>query len=363
MYRDDKKDLKNRSVDRRMRMGKLSVLIADNDGRAADLVKRALFNFGFRRIDIARDGDEAMHMLRARQYHLLISEARLKTLHGRSLIKKIRATKNDKVLKRDLPIIMLTADADSEDVRAARDAGINEFVRKPFSARTLADRIIAVIDSPRIFVEASSFSGPCRRRKQPLPPDTGERRKPPPMTAKRVVTDTMLPIFTDEDMKPPMPKPSLLIEANLDMKKEIGMDISAADIITPEVVAEAQAEIQSMETEFISWARDDISQLEQAFTALSANNADSKAHYHMLSTAYAIKSQAGIFGYELGTEVAGMLVSYLTQHSEIDPNNLIVIRKHIDTINAIFNQKIKETGQDIAKEFVLSLMQLIEKLG
>lgn len=363
MYRDDKKDSKNRALDRRMRMGKLSVLIADNDGRAADLVKRALFNFGFRRIDIAKDGDEAMNVLRARAYHLLITEARLKTLHGRSLIKKIRATKNDKVLKRDIAIIMLTADADSEDVRAARDAGINEFVRKPFSARTLADRIIAVIDSPRIFVDSVSFSGPCRRRKQPLPPDTGERRKPPPMVAKRVVTDTMLPIFTDEDMKPPIPKPSVLVEANLDMKKEIGFDISAAEIITDEVVAEAQADIESVENDFVAWARDDIAQLEASFAALSKNHADSKAHYHMLSTAYAIKSQAGIFGYELGTEVAGMLVSYLTQHSEIDENNLVVIRKHIDTINAIFTQKIKETGQSIAKEFVLSLMQLIEKLG
>ncbi len=363
MFRDDQKESKNRGIDLRLRMAKLSVLLADGDIRAADIVKRTLFNFGFRRIDIARDGDEALHMLRARNYHLLITEGRLRSLHGRGLVKKIRASKSDKVLKRDIPVIMLTADAELEDVRAARDAGVNEFLRKPFSAKTLADRIIYVIDGPRIFVDSTTFAGPCRRRKQPLPPDTGERRKPPPIVQRRLVTETMLPIFTDEDLKPPMPKPSILVEANTEMKKEIGHDVTAAQIITPEVVAEAQAEINALEGDFVSWARDDITRLEDAYAALAKDHADAKAHYTMLSTAYAIKSQAGIFGYELGTEVAGMLVSFLTQHSVIDDKNLLVIRKHIDTINAIFTQKIKETGQDIAKEFVLSLMQLIDKLG
>lgn len=363
MFRDDQKNKKNSAVDMRLRMARLSVLVADSDIRAADIVKRTLFNFGFRRIDIARDGDEAFHMLRARSYHLLIAEARLRTLHGRSLVKKVRASKSDKVLKRDLPIIMLTAESELEDVQAARDAGINEFLRKPFSAKTLADRIIYVIDGPRIFVDSTAFAGPCRRRKQPLPPGAGERRKPPPIILKRAITETMLPIFSDDDMKPPMPKPSVLVEANIEMKTEIGHDVTASQILTPEVIAEAQAEINSIESDFVVWARDDIAQLEESYRLLEANHADAKAHYTMLSTAYAIKSQAGIFGYDLGTEVAGMLVSFLTQHKVIDDKILLVIRKHIDTINAIFNQKLKDTGQEIAKEFVLSLMQLIDKLG
>ena len=152
-------------------------------------------------------------------------------------------------------------------------------------------------------------------------------------------------------------KPSVIIHSNLSRARE------TAQIINEEVVAEAQAEINAMEGEFVVWARDDIAQLEEAYAALFAKHDDNKAHYKMLSTAYAIKSQAGIFGYDLGTEVAGMLVSYLTQHSVIDNKNLLVIRKHIDTINAIFSQKLKDAGHDIAKEFVLSLMQLIEKLG
>lgn len=363
MFRDDKKDSKNRTLDLRIRMSKINVLLADGDNRAADVVKRTLVNFGFRRIDIVRDGEEAMHMLRARQYHLLITESRLRSLHGRSLIKKIRSSKSDKVFKRDMPIIMLTAEAEMEEVQATRDAGSNEFLRKPFTAKTLADRIIYVIDGPRVFVDSPTFSGPCRRRKQPLPPDVGERRKPPPIVQKRVITETMLPIFTDEDMKPPAPTPSILIEANNEIKAEIGYDVTAAQIINEAVIAEAQAEINSMESEFVVWARDDIAALEEAYAALAANHDDNKAHYKMLSTAYAIKSQAGIFGYDLGTQVASMLVSYLTQHSVIDDKNMVVIRKHIDTINAIFSQKLKDAGQDIAKEFVLSLMQLIEKLG
>lgn len=362
MYRDDKKDNKTKMLERRLRMGRLNVLIADGDNRTADVVKRALFVFGFRRIDIARDGEEALKRLQSQQYHLLITEARLKTVHGRSLIHKVRTSRNERHLRRDMPIIMLTADSEKQDVEAARDVGVNEFMCKPFNAETLAERIVLVVDSPRIFVDSPTFSGPCRRRKRPEAPGE-ERRKPPPVTRKRVISETMLPVFTDEDMMPPLPKPAVLTEANFDMRETLGFDTNAAEILNEEVVKEAQDSIDEMESEFVIWAKDDIARLETSYAALSKDPEDAKAHYEMLSAAYAIKSQAGIFGYALGTEVAGMLVDYLTRHSDVDANNLIVIRKHIDTISVIFNQKLKNAGDDIAREFVLSLMRLIEKLG
>jgi CheY-like chemotaxis protein len=362
MYRDDARDEKTRNLERRLRMGRLHVLIADGDRRTADLVKRALFVFGFKRIDIVVDGKQALQALSAREYHLLITETKLKTIRGRTLIQKIRNGKNAQHLKRDMPIIMLTAQAEKADIESARDAGINEFVCKPFNANSLAERIIMVIDSPRVFVDSLSFSGPCRRRKQPVPPGQ-ERRKPPPIVRKRAISGNMLPIFDEDDMLPPLPKPAILMEANMQMKELIGTDISAAEIITPEVVQEAQESIDDMQNEFVVWARDDIAKLEACFAALSADHNDNKAHYNMLSAAYAIQSQAGIFGYDLGTQVAGMLVDYLNKHTEINDNNLLVIRKHIDTINAIFTQKLKDAGEEIGKEFILSLMGLIEKFG
>lgn len=362
MYRDDQRDNKTKMLERRLRLGRFNVLIADGDRRTADVVKRALFVFGFQRVDIALDGDDALKQLKQRHYHLLITESRLKTIHGRALINKVRSMKNELHFKRDMPIIMLTAESERLDVESARDAGVNEFMCKPFSAQTLADRLILVIDSPRIFVESTDFSGPCRRRKQPIPPGQ-ERRKPPPIVRKRAISENMLPIFSEEDMLPPKPKQAVLSEANTEIKQELGDNIDAKDIITEEVILEAQDSINDMEAQFVTWAKDDIINLEKFYNALAKNHADAKAHYNMLNAAYAIKSQAGIFGYDLGTEVAGMLVDYLTQHNEIDDNNLVVIRKHIDTINAIFTQKLKDSGEEIGKEFIASLKKLIVKMG
>jgi DNA-binding response OmpR family regulator len=64
-----------------------------------------------------------------------------------------------------VPVIMLTGHTSLEHVRQARDAGINEFIAKPVSVKTLMSRLVAVIEHPRPYVRTGSFFGPCRRRR------------------------------------------------------------------------------------------------------------------------------------------------------------------------------------------------------
>ncbi len=348
----------NAVIDKRIRLAKVRVLLADNDPRTADLVRRVLYNFGFRRIDLARDGEEALYLLRTNRYELLITESRLRFIEGVELIRAVRTWKQDASIKPDMPVIMLTAAAELDDVYAARDVGVNEFVRKPFTAKTLSDRIIQVIDTPRVFVRAGDYVGPCRRRKRPAPPSGIERRSPPPTVKARLVSSTAPISITLED-----PKKPTITQGNTDIRDQLGSDVSAADIINEMVIAEAQNQLQMAEGEFIVWARDDIAKLEEAYQELLVRPDDPTAHYLLLSSAYAIKSQAGIFGYDLGTEVAGMLVQYLTEHQEMDKRRLVVVRKHIDTIVVLFTEKIKDAGPVIAQDFVKSLHTLIEKLG
>ena len=63
------------------------------------------------------------------------------------------------------PIIMVSGHSERGRIIAARDTGVNEFVVKPISAKSLFDRIQAVIDRPRPFVRLESYFGPDRRRK------------------------------------------------------------------------------------------------------------------------------------------------------------------------------------------------------
>jgi two-component system, chemotaxis family, chemotaxis protein CheY len=162
--------------DRRERLSKLSVLVADRDYRTAALVQRILFSFGFRNLDITTSGESAMALLRSRPYDIIITELTMAPVDGITLIKTIRAAKDDERIRRDIPILMLTARTDVKTVSMARDAGVTEFVAKPFSAKTISNRIIQIIDNPRAFVESPVYVGPDRRRKGLPPAGTGERR-------------------------------------------------------------------------------------------------------------------------------------------------------------------------------------------
>ena len=147
----------NIPVDRRIRLSRIRVLVADRDPRTASLVRRVLYNFGFRLTDVARDGQQAIDMLSLAHYDMLITEYDLDYNDGPELVRRIRKWSKDDTISRDMPIIMLTARAELPNVEICRDSGINEFVRKPFNAKTLSQRIIQVIDSPRAFVTSEDM--------------------------------------------------------------------------------------------------------------------------------------------------------------------------------------------------------------
>lgn len=321
-------------MDRRERLSKLAVLIADRDQRTASLVQRIMYSFGFRNMDITTNGESVLELLRARHYDIIITEWNMEPLDGLGLVKAIRTAQDDERIHRDIPIIMLTARADLNSVQDARDAGITEFVAKPFSAKTISNRIIQIIDNPRTFIEAGDFIGPDRRRREP----------PPDIECRRVSEAATLP---PDDR----------------LRRHLG-ELNAADIIDEIVVAEAQTDLLKAEDDFIDWARADILRLRRAFNVLQHEHDNMNAARDLVDSAYAIQAQSGIFGYQLGTEVAQLLISYLNNRSSgFNADNLLVVSKYIDTIATIFKERMKESGQGIAREMLFSLRQLTQKLG
>ncbi len=333
--------------DKRDLFARVRVLLADHDSRTGNLVQGILFSFGFRDIDCVNSGSDVLRRLATRNYDLIITEYSMAEIDGITLVKAIRSAKDNKRIPRDIPIIMLTARAEMDHIQAARDAGISEFVAKPFSAKTISDRIVMVIDNPRSFVDAPGFAGPCRRRRGVPPPGVQERRgaraaKPSVAQAAR--------------------EAAMLSPPNFVLRDQLG-EVSARDILTEMVVAEAQAKLLMAESEFVEWAREDISKLEIAFKTLVDDMGNVFALADLHQCAYRIQSRAGIFGYHLGTEVASLLENYLTAHPRINDNDLLIIRKHIDVVTVIFNQGMKDSGNRIGQELMGSLKKLIAKLG
>jgi CheY-like chemotaxis protein len=151
------------------------VLIADDDRRIALIVRKVLESLGFNNIHTARDGTQALQLLRSEKIDMIITDWQMSPMDGISLVKYLRTM--DESPNRFIPIIMLTGNADKINVETARDVGVTEFVVKPFSAKTLCNRILLLIENPRSFIMSRSFSGPDRRRRSLLPPDGMEKRK------------------------------------------------------------------------------------------------------------------------------------------------------------------------------------------
>ena len=119
----------------------MKVLVVDDYATMRRIIKNLLTQIGFTDIDEAADGASALEKLRQGGFGLVISDWNMEPMTGLQLVKEIRA---DAELK-DMPFIMVTAESKTENVVAAKQAGVNNYIVKPFNADTLKSKIEAVI--------------------------------------------------------------------------------------------------------------------------------------------------------------------------------------------------------------------------
>jgi two-component system chemotaxis response regulator CheY len=119
----------------------LSILIVDDYRTMLKIVRGLLEQLGFRNIDEATDGQAAYDMICNKSYGLIISDWNMQPMTGLDLLKKVRS--DPKTAK--LPFIMVTAEAKAENVSAARQAGVNNYIIKPFTQAVLRQKMSAVL--------------------------------------------------------------------------------------------------------------------------------------------------------------------------------------------------------------------------
>jgi two-component system, chemotaxis family, chemotaxis protein CheY len=119
----------------------IPVLIIDDYQTMLRIVRNLLRRIGFTDVDEARDGREALGKLREKQYGLVISDWNMAPMTGFELLQEVRAIPE---LNR-LPFIMVTAEARTQNVIAAKQAGVDNYIVKPFSAETLRAKVSAVL--------------------------------------------------------------------------------------------------------------------------------------------------------------------------------------------------------------------------
>ena len=119
----------------------MNVLIVDDYKTMLRIIRNLLKQLEFDNVEEATDGAEALAKLRAGHFGLVISDWNMEPMTGLDLLKEVRA---DSRLKH-LPFIMITAESKTENVVAAKQAGVSNYIVKPFNAETLREKIEKVL--------------------------------------------------------------------------------------------------------------------------------------------------------------------------------------------------------------------------
>jgi len=118
----------------------MPVLIVDDYNTMVRIIRNLLRQLGFEHVDDANDGSVALAKMRLRRYGLVISDWNMEPMTGYDLLQQVRS---DPGLA-STPFIMVTAESKTENVIAAKRAGVSNYIVKPFNAQTLKNKIDAV---------------------------------------------------------------------------------------------------------------------------------------------------------------------------------------------------------------------------
>lgn len=119
----------------------MNVLIVDDYKTMLRIIRNLLKQIGFNNVDEASDGAEALSKLQTKSFGLVISDWNMEPMTGLQLLESVRA---DQKLKA-IPFIMITAESKTENVVAAKKAGVSNYIVKPFNAETLQGKIEKVL--------------------------------------------------------------------------------------------------------------------------------------------------------------------------------------------------------------------------
>lgn len=120
----------------------MSFLVVDDFPTMRRIVRSLLKELGFTNVDEAEDGQDALNKLRSGSFEFVVSDWNMPNMDGLEMLKEIR---QDDALK-ELPVLMVTAEAKKENIIAAAQAGANGYVVKPFTAATLEEKLNKIFD-------------------------------------------------------------------------------------------------------------------------------------------------------------------------------------------------------------------------
>ena len=119
----------------------MNILIVDDYKTMLRIIRNLLNQLSFQNVQEAADGAAALDKLRDGSFGLVISDWNMEPMTGLQLLREVRA--DDKL--KSLPFVMITAESKTENVVAAKEAGVSNYIVKPFNAETLKTKLVSVL--------------------------------------------------------------------------------------------------------------------------------------------------------------------------------------------------------------------------
>lgn len=120
----------------------MKILVVDDFSTMRRIIRNLLRDLGFNNTEEADDGATALPMLKSGKFDFLVTDWNMPVMEGIDLVRNVRADPD----LRDLPILMVTAEARREQIVAAAEAGVNGYIVKPFTAQTLEQKISKIFE-------------------------------------------------------------------------------------------------------------------------------------------------------------------------------------------------------------------------
>jgi two-component system chemotaxis response regulator CheY len=144
-------------------LSSMSILVVDDQPFFRVLLTEILRNLGVRSVSVAVDGEDGLFAFDSVRPDILITDWMMPKIDGIELTRRVRALNNDSL--KITPIILVTANNRKSQIEFARNSGVDEFILKPVSVKSVCDRLREVIEKPRYFIDDLGYCGPCRRRR------------------------------------------------------------------------------------------------------------------------------------------------------------------------------------------------------
>jgi CheY-like chemotaxis protein len=352
---------------------RLGILCVDDSGFLRSLVMDCLKALRVGHVHLAEDGQKAADMLRRRAedpelalanpIDIIISNWQMKAGDGLTLLKWVRTS--EKTPDRFAPFLMFTAFTDIEHVQQARDSGVDDIIAKPFSVKTLHDKILMLTMREIVYIETANYFGPDRRR-QKIEFSGADRRflkanDPRIQIIKSDKTDIHRPgaVVRIYQLKNPLQDRTGILQKSTDAEKTAER----------QSIENAQSILQSFADDYPRHAEDQVLELLSLRRKLDIselkNTLSTEQTLQLMDGIKAIThdlvGQGGTFGFPLVTRAAKSLNMLASRITELDERKSELVQTHIKLLQLILQKHHSGEDHPQVQDAIIGLEIAVQK--